>query len=168
MPDPDWYTRALAEGRILSEVGANAGALGGNVSRRTPPHREADANWKHRGWASFDLPYPPTINTYWRHVGAKVLISGKGRRYRKAVVAAMRLLFVDELVGPLKLTATFHPPDNRRRDLDNLPKALLDALKHAGLYADDSQIRHMDIRFGPVVPGGRAAVCFTKIEEEGK
>jgi len=31
-------------------------------------------------------------------------------------------------------------PDKRRRDLDNLPKAVLDGLTHAALWHDDSQI----------------------------
>jgi crossover junction endodeoxyribonuclease RusA len=32
------------------------------------------------------------------------------------------------------------PPDRRRRDLDNIQKPVLDALQHAGVYEDDSQI----------------------------
>lgn len=32
------------------------------------------------------------------------------------------------------------PPDRRRRDLDNIQKAVLDALQHANLYRDDNQI----------------------------
>ena len=32
------------------------------------------------------------------------------------------------------------PPDRRRRDLDNLLKPALDALQHAGVYEDDSQV----------------------------
>ncbi len=33
-----------------------------------------------------------------------------------------------------------YPPDRRRRDLDNVLKALLDSLAHAKVYEDDSQI----------------------------
>ncbi len=36
-----------------------------------------------------------------------------------------------------------YPPDRRARDLDNLGKALLDALTKAGVYGDDSQIDHL-------------------------
>lgn len=32
------------------------------------------------------------------------------------------------------------PPDRRRRDLDNLQKPTLDAMQHAGVYEDDSQV----------------------------
>ena len=31
------------------------------------------------------LPWPPSVNVYWRHVGAKVLISAEGRAYAKSV-----------------------------------------------------------------------------------
>jgi crossover junction endodeoxyribonuclease RusA len=31
------------------------------------------------------LPWPPTVNTYWRNFNGRVLISAKGREYRKAV-----------------------------------------------------------------------------------
>lgn len=34
-------------------------------------------------------------------------------------------------------------PDAKRRDLDNLLKAPLDAMQHAGIYLDDSQIRRL-------------------------
>jgi crossover junction endodeoxyribonuclease RusA len=37
-------------------------------------------------------------------------------------------------------------PDRRRRDLDNLLKAVQDALAHAGVYDDDSQIVDLRIR----------------------
>ena len=50
------------------------------------------------------------------------------------------------------------PPDNRRRDIDNVQKALLDALQHGGAYADDSQIVRLSIEKGPPVAGGRSLV----------
>ncbi len=39
-----------------------------------------------------------------------------------------------------------------------LPKGLLDALKYAGVYADDSQVRQLNTWFGPVQEGGLAVV----------
>ena len=49
---------------------------------------------------------------------------------------------------------TARPPDNRRRDLDNLYKALLDALQAARIYDDDSQIDDLQITRGATTPGG--------------
>ena len=39
--------------------------------------------------------------------------------------------------GLFKLTVTFVRPDQRHRDLDNLLKALLDCLQHAGVITND-------------------------------
>jgi len=55
-----------------------------------------------------------------------------------------------------------HPPDSRRRDLDNVQKALLDALGRGGAYLDDSQIVRLVAEKRAVVPGGKAIV---RIEE---
>jgi crossover junction endodeoxyribonuclease RusA len=43
---------------------------------------------------------------------------------------------------------TAHPPDNRKRDLDNLQKSLLDSITCAGVWQDDSQIMHLSITMG--------------------
>jgi len=50
------------------------------------------------------------------------------------------------------------PPDGRRRDLDNVGKALLVALEHAGAYRDDAQIDRLLLERGEVVPLGGVTV----------
>jgi len=91
------------------------------------------------------LGYPPSVNTYWRSVAGRVLISRKGREYRIGCLA--RVLMPPQSFGKarLKVTIGCWMPDNRRRDLDNLPKAILDALQHAKMYVDDSQIDDLRI-----------------------
>ena len=112
------------------------------------------------------LPFPPSVNRYWRHVGPRVLVSREGRSYRKRVcslLAATRLSpATSTFRGRVHMTVTLHPPDHQRRDLDNSMKGLLDALEHAGVYADDSQIDELKIVRGDVVPGGS---CAIEIEE---
>lgn len=117
------------------------------------------------------LPYPPSINTYWRHVGQRVLISANGRRYRRAVGDAVLLgigagqIAEDPLPGRLAVLVEAAPPDRRARDLDNILKALLDALTHAGVWLDDSQIDDLRIvRRGPE-RGGRVVVHVIPITE---
>ncbi len=109
-----------------------------------------------------ELPYPPSINHYWRHVGPRVLISREGRAFRARVVQILGGLGLPTLCGPLAVCIEAHPPDNRRRDLDNIQKSLLDALQHGRLYADDSQIVDLRAIKFPTVSGGKVIV---KIED---
>lgn len=105
-----------------------------------------------------ELPYPPSINHYWRRVGSKTLISKEGRRYREAVAAIcqeQRIAFGD---APLSLSIIAHPPDRRRRDLDNLLKAPLDAMQAAGVYQDDYQIEVIHLERGECVRNGSLIV----------
>lgn len=104
------------------------------------------------------LPYPPSINHYWRRVGAKTLISREGRRFRERVVAILAARRAPPLDGALAVDVEVYPPDNRRRDIDNVQKALLDALQHGGAYADDSQIVRLAISKCPPVVGGKTIV----------
>ncbi len=85
------------------------------------------------------------------------LLSEDGRKYRERVIAIVGEVET-KLRGPLRFEATYNPPDERKRDLDNLQKAIWDAMKHAGVYPDDSQFREMSVKFGPVVKDGRAVI----------
>ena len=97
------------------------------------------------------LPWPPSLNRYWRAVQGRMLISEEGRRYRKAVADAAMLSRWPKH-GAKRLTVSIEAwvPDKRRRDLDNMLKAALDALTHAGVWDDDSQIDDLRIKRMPV------------------
>ena len=112
-----------------------------------------------------DLPYPPSVNHYWRRVGNRTLISKNGRAYRREVDARVTIFgFKDDpLIGRINASFTAHPPDRRRRDLDNLLKAMLDALEHAGVYHDDSQIDSLTIDRGEIVRGGSVSAYLYSV-----
>lgn len=106
------------------------------------------------------LPWPPSANSYWRHptkgaLAGRHLISQEGRAYREAVA----LNVIDQkgrvaaLACPLAVEIEVFMPDRRRRDLDNLLKALLDSLTHAGVWMDDSQIHDLRIKRAPTIAG---------------
>jgi crossover junction endodeoxyribonuclease RusA len=107
------------------------------------------------------LDYPPTTNHYYRNVRGRMVISAKGRAYRNQVRVCVleQLGQVEPLTGELSIRAAFNPPDNRRRDLDNvMGKALLDSLTHAGLWQDDSQVKRIEAEMLDAIPGGLCTV----------
>jgi crossover junction endodeoxyribonuclease RusA len=73
----------------------------------------------------------------------RAIVSAIGRTYRKAVTEA--LAGTPRVSGRVSVRIVAHPPDNRRRDLDNLLKASLDGLVHGGALEDDSQIDDLRI-----------------------
>lgn len=106
------------------------------------------------------LPWPPSVNHYWRHVGHKTLISAAGRAYRIAVGRYVlqnlrRLAGVTPYQGKIGIHIAASFPDDRKRDLDNLLKAPFDALTHARIWKDDSQIQDFLIRRVENVKGGQ-------------
>ena len=114
---------------------------------------------------TLELPYPPSVNGYYRHVGFRTLISREGRAYRRLVCAILRRASVRPLAGTLAVGLDLYPPDGRRRDCDNVLKALLDAMQYGGMYGDDSQIKKLLVVMRQqVVPGGKAIVCVTPLD----
>lgn len=107
------------------------------------------------------LPFPPSVNTMWRTprsgpLAGRTLLSEDGRRYRRAVAEAVQLARAARQLGQrLAVTIEARMPDRRKRDLDNLPKAVLDGLTHAGVWLDDGQIDDLRVwrsqRMGGVV-----------------
>lgn len=118
----------------------------------------------------FDLPYPPSVNHYWRTGQGRHYISAEGRSYRAAVQATVREAFpVSQprpIDGPVSLRVEVFPPDRRRRDLDNVLKALLDALTFAGVWTDDSLVADLRIWRGGQAPGGKCRVTIAPLAEE--
>ena len=105
-----------------------------------------------------DLPWPPSVNSYWKPWRGRMVLSPKGRAYRGEAQAACRGVLG---VGAARLSVILvaRPPDQRRRDLDNLAKAVLDGMNGV-LYDDDSQIDNLFIKRGPTIPGGQVEVTL--------
>jgi len=107
------------------------------------------------------LPYPPTVNHYWlRNRNGSVRISDAGLTFRQEVAYRCRQKRIKRAVGRLEVRIAVNPPDHRKRDLDNVLKALLDALKHGGAYDDDGQIDRILIERFMVVKGGQVDVAI--------
>lgn len=117
--------------------------------------------------SKFFLPFPPSNNTYYRRVGNKTLISKRGREYRKAVLEhCMRFGIKPFGEDKLSIVIVAYYPDRRRRDLDNLLKAPLDAMMKAGVYEDDSQIEFLSIKKGEQEKPGMIFIDIRSLEDE--
>lgn len=107
------------------------------------------------------LPYPPSVNTYWRANGKRRFISKEGMAFKKAV---MEYALVNKLESfgdkRLNMFIYIHPRSKRIFDLDNCLKALLDAMMAAGLYDDDSQIDMLSITRSHFIKGGASLVSI--------
>lgn len=119
-----------------------------------------------------ELPFPPSLNTYWRKVGRRTLLSAKARAFRLAAVSivvagrAQGHVQKGPLEGNVMAELVLHPPDRRIRDIDNYAKGVLDALTHAGLWRDDSQVKTLHLSWGEILRGGKAVIRLMRIGEK--
>ena len=120
---------------------------------------------------SMTLPYPPSVNHYWKtrvlRRGARyvpqVYVSPDGQRYQRTV--AKVLDGVPRFNGQLRVQILVQPPDGRARDLDNVLKCLLDSLTKTGLWHDDSQVASLLVVRGDQTKGGSVLVLVEPFEE---
>lgn len=116
------------------------------------------------------LPWPPSVNQYWRHpsngpLAGRHLISEQGRAYRGKVLAQLTAEGQrHKLADRLSVSILCYPPDRRRRDLDNILKAALDALVFAGVMLDDSQIDRLAIERCAVQSPGHLTIKIERLE----
>ena len=104
----------------------------------------------------FNMPWPPSLNGYWRTFKNRQIISKRGRDYRKAAIAHLNEIGLagTKLDGRLAVTVTLHPPTLRKYDCDNFFKAIGDSLTHAGFWVDDEQVDILTIKKAAKISGG--------------
>jgi crossover junction endodeoxyribonuclease RusA len=112
--------------------------------------------------STIDLALPPSLNRLWR--------SNRGRVHRAAPyvswlrTAGWELLTQRpaSLTGNVRITIAAGRPDRRRRDIDNLNKAVLDLLVSHGVIEDDSKVVTLTSSWDPDVPAGRVHVAIKR------
>lgn len=119
---------------------------------------------------TLELPYPPSVNSVYRHAirgkHSIMFMTDKGKQYQqiiKAVIADQG--FPRFGLARLSVVVEAFPPDNRRRDLGNLDKVLMDSLEKASVFDDDSQIDKLMFLRRPVTKGGKVIVKIERIAE---
>ena len=99
-------------------------------------------------------PWPPSVNRYWRMARGRIYIAKPGIDYREAVRDIVYEQNLErQMTGRLSLRAELHAPDNRKRDIDNVLKAMLDAVQKCDLIDDDNQFDELIVQRGIVSPG---------------
>lgn len=102
---------------------------------------------------SFELPMPPSVNSMYRNVPGKGRVKTKDAK--KWVTDAGWMLVAQRnrdgrhkcITGPIEVEVTAYRPASKRRDLDNILKALLDLLTSTKTIADDSQVVALHARW---------------------
>jgi crossover junction endodeoxyribonuclease RusA len=93
----------------------------------------------------FHLPLPPSVNALYRNVRGKGRV--KTKHYRTWLKAAGWEIIAQKgrmakIMGPVQVTIyAVKPKRGRRRDLDNLTKALLDLMVAHEIIEDDSNVQ---------------------------
>lgn len=122
---------------------------------------------------TYRLPWPPSVNVYWRtgttskHGVPMTYLSRKAKEFRATVVREIQQQDgpqPETLFGRLMVSLELIPPTRRKLDIDNFCKSTLDALMHAGVFADDEQIDELRIRRLHVEPPGACDVTITELE----
>src|SRR5262245_38666487 len=113
--------------------------------RENPGLRALDAGSQEEplGPVVLVLPWPPTLNH--RHVptsNGRLVKAPAVRAYERQAELAIGVQHrgYAPLTGPLYVAWEFHQHDQRRRDLDNLMKGILDTCTRMKVFEDDSQI----------------------------
>ena len=81
--------------------------------------------------STIDLPLPPSVNRLWRSNRGRVHRAPRYLSWLKAAGWELVTQRPERLAGSVRMTIGAGRPDRRRRDVDNLGKALLDLLYQA-------------------------------------
>jgi crossover junction endodeoxyribonuclease RusA len=118
---------------------------------------------------TYRLPWPPSVNSYWRRGNNVTYLTKKAREFRNEV--CHNILNSDEpvddmLTGRLAVHLELTLPDRRKRDIDNHIKAAVDALEHAGVFEDDEQIDDLRVTRLHVEPPGACDVTIVELSPQ--
>ncbi len=109
----------------------------------------------------YELPYPPTTNNLFTNaVKGRV----KSLRYRKWLTVAGQNIMAQgrrRINGQVSLSIAVTKPDNRKRDLSNLIKAVEDMLVSMAVIEDDSLIQRISIQWD----AGLQAECVVLVQK---
>ena len=115
------------------------------------------------------LPFPPSVNTYYRRGAHSTYMSKAGREYKTKVADYLSETNTPKLgTARIYMEIVLWPPTKRKWDLDNRLKSLIDSISgpSVGIFNDDEQIDHINVYRGSGTrSGGQARVMIEVINE---
>lgn len=118
--------------------------------------------------------YPLSTNRLWRtYIDkrkqiARTILSEEARKFKASANSELKAQLGKDFVplsGPLSADIKLYPANNRKQDIDNGLKSLLDALQSAGVVENDKDFQKITVqRCEPVPPSGRADVVIEHIK----
>ena len=106
-----------------------------------------------------EISIPPSVNSIWR-VGraGRVHCSKRYTDWRRTAGWELQTQRPARIMGPVIITIAAGRPDRRRRDVDGLPKAVLDLLQAHRVIENDSLVASLTSRWDSAVTPGRIVV----------
>lgn len=120
------------------------------------------------------LPFPPSINGYWKQITLKTKsgktfrstgLSARAKQFRIAALVLIKKQYPTHQIidYPVQVTIYLHPPTLRRYDVDNFNKGILDVLTHANIWTDDELVYDLRIIKAGKQKGGNVIVKIEKL-----
>ncbi len=115
----------------------------------------------------FTMPYPPSVNAWKTPFRNRMILTRRGRDYRKDAISRLEELGLtnERIDKKVHVSLTLNPPSNRRYDIDNFCKSLFDAMSKAEFWIDDEQIYSLSIKKGEKKEGGNVELSVTILDE---
>jgi crossover junction endodeoxyribonuclease RusA len=161
--------------RDILITGRSAGAgiarlLNDSQTTTDAPRSPATTLGASGGELRLELPWPPSINHYWRRHGHVIHVSTAGTRFARLCCLAVRAQFHSAPINqPVAVLVEAWAPKrgpygNCGYDVDNRLKPLLDALTKAELWTDDKFVRDLRIVDRGRSEGGMVVVWVRPID----
>lgn len=110
------------------------------------------------------LPWPPSVNHYLKICGKSLRKTHAANKYINSVFYIVRAQKIKSFgTSRLSVEIKAHPPDNRKRDLDNILKMIFDSLENADVFENDNQIDEIKIKREEKKKGGEIIVTLKTI-----
>lgn len=116
------------------------------------------------------LPWAPSVNQIWRSNGkGKWYMTKVAKDYKRivwALVCQERAQHSFPKDQDIEVVMLAFPPDNRKRDLDNIAKLTFDALQDAKVFENDCQIKRIFMEMREKQEMGKILITIRKYQVE--